>query len=78
MKVRDDRPDYEKHLKDIVPSGFFIWGEEVYRRVEANIEADIRYQGEGIPCIHQRTGDLTIIGSDAWVVPCECELTIVG
>lgn len=78
LTVEDRREDYEKHLHEIYPSNFFIWNEEVYRRIEATIEVDVRYKGEGIPCMHMRTGDLTIIDRQAWVVPCECELTIVG
>lgn len=78
LAITDSRTDPERRLENIPPSGFFVWGEDVYRRIEANIEADIRYKADGIPCVHQRTGDLTIIDRDAWVVPCECELTIVG
>lgn len=78
MVVTDNRPDYEKHLKDIVPSGFFIWDEQVYRRIEDSMDADIRSRSDGVACVHQRSGDLCIIDRDAWVVPCECELTIVG
>ena len=77
LPITDNRPDCEKHLHQIVPSGFFIWGEEVYRRVETTVEADIRYKGESIPCIHQRSGDLKLIDRDAWVVPCRCELIVV-
>ena len=78
LPVTDGRDSYEKRLEKIEHNAFFIWGDELYRRIEANIEADIRYKGEGIPAVHQRTGDLTIIGREAWVVPCQCEMTIVG
>ena len=78
LAITDNRTDPERRLQNILPSGFFIWGDEVYRRIEANIEADIRYKGERIPCVHQRSGDITVIDRDAWVIPCECELTIVG
>ena len=65
LPVEDRRDDYEKRLCDICLSSFFIWDEDVYRRIEANIEVDIRYKGEGIPCMHMRTGDLTIIDREA-------------
>ena len=77
LPITDTRTDCEKRLHDIMPSDFFIWGEEVYRRIEANIEADIRYKGDGIPAVHQRSGDLVVIDRDAWVVPCRCELMVV-
>ena len=77
LPITDNRPDYEIHLYQVQPNGFFIWGDELYRRVETTIEADIRYKGENIPVIHQRSGDLKLIGREAWVVPCKCELTIV-
>ena len=78
LPITDNRPDYEKRLSEIEPSGFFIWGDDVYRRIESSMDADIRYKGEGIPCVHQSSGELSLIGRDAWVVPCSCELYVVG
>lgn len=77
LPITDNRPDCEVMLYKVEPTGFFIWGDELYRRVETTIEADIRYTADGIPCIHQRSGELQLIGREAWVVPCKCELTIV-
>ena len=76
LKITDNRTTNEKQLFQLWPSDFFLWGDELYRRIEANTDADIRYQGEGIPAVHQRSGDLTIIDREAWVVPCSCEMTI--
>ena len=79
LPITDNRPDYEKRLHEIWPSEFFIWGDEVYRRIEANTEVDLRYKAEdAIPAVHQRSGEMTIIDREAWVVPCKCELTVVG
>ena len=77
LPITDLRQDCEKHLHEIEPTGFFIWGEVLYRRVESTVEADIRYKGESIPCIHQQSGELQLIDRDAWVVPCRCEMMIV-
>ena len=76
LPITDLRADCEKHLHEIEPSGFFIWGDEVYRRVESDMYVNIHYKNDGIPAIHQRSGDLTVIDRDAWVVPCRCELMI--
>ena len=77
LPITDLRVDCEVHLYEVEPTGFFIWNEAVYRRIETTVEADIRYKGENIPVIHQKSGHLELIGRDAWVVPCRCELMIV-
>lgn len=78
LPITDTRTDVEKRLKDIMPSDFFIWGEEVYRRIESNVLVDLRYRAEdAIPAVHQRTGDIELIDREAWVVPCRCELMVV-
>ena len=77
LPITDTRPDNEKRLHQIEYSDFFIWGDEVYRRIEENINVRIEYKGEGIPAVHQRSGDLVVIDREAWVVPCWCELTVV-
>ena len=76
LTITDERPDYEKRLRDLWPSDFFIYNDEVYRRIEDNICAQIRSNEEGISCVHQRSGDLVIIDGDAWVMPCRCELHV--
>lgn len=78
LPITDTRPDNEKRLHQIEYSDFFIWGDEVYRRIEANMDVDIRYKAvDVIPAVHQRSGDLVVIDREAWVVPCWCELTVV-
>lgn len=77
LPITDQRTDYEKRLYNIETTDFFIWNEEVYRRIETTKEADIRYIGECIPAVHQRSGELQLIGRAEWVMPCRCELTII-
>lgn len=76
LAITDNRTDYEKRLYDIETTDFFIWNEELYRRIETTQEADIRYIGECIPAVHQRSGQLRLIGRTEWVMPCSCEMTI--
>lgn len=77
MTITDTRTDIEKHLHEIWPSNFFIWNDEVYRRIEDNIEVTLKCKGEGIPAVHQRSGEIDVIDREALVVPCRCELIII-
>ena len=77
MTITDTRTDVEKHLHEIWPSDFFIWNDDVYRRVEDNIEVTLKCKGEGIPAVHQRSGGIDVIDREALVVPCRCELMII-
>ena len=77
MTITDTRTDVEKHLHEIWPSDFFIWNDDVYRRVEDNIEVTLKCKGEGIPAVHQRSGEIDVIDREALVVPCRCELIII-
>lgn len=77
MTITDTRTDIEKHLHEIWPSDFFIWNDDVYRRVEDNIEVTLKCKGEGIPAVHQRSGEIDVIDREALVVPCRCELIII-
>ena len=77
MTITDTRTDAEKHLHEIWPSDFFIWNDDVYRRIEDNQTVSLKFNGEGIPAVHQRSGDIDVIDRDAWVVPCRCELMII-
>lgn len=77
LPITDERTDYEKRLHDIETTDFFIWNEEVYRRIETTKEADIRYITDSIPAVHQRSGELRLIGRAEWVMPCRCELIII-
>ena len=77
MTITDTRTDVEKHLHEIWPSDFFICNDEVYRRIEDNIEVTLKCKGEGIPAVHQRSGEIDVIDREALVVPCRCELMII-
>ena len=78
LPITDTRTAIERRLHQIEPSDFFVWGDEVYRRIETNVDVDLRYKAvDVIPAVHQGSGDLTIIDRDAWVVPCRCELIVV-
>ena len=78
LSITDTRVDNEKHLHQIEYSDFFIWGDEVYRRIEENMDVKIAFKVfDVIPAVHQRTGDLVVIDREAWVVPCRCELIVV-
>ena len=77
LPITDTRVNCEKRLYEVEPSDFFIWGDELFRRIETNAEVDLRYGAvDGIPAVHQRSGVLEVIDRNAWVVPCRCELMI--
>lgn len=77
MSIKDSRTESVRRLCDIAPMGFFIWKDDVYRRVETTIEADLRYRSGTVPAIRQRSGKLVLIDQDAIVMPCRCEMTII-
>ena len=78
LTITDERDDNEIRLHEVEVSGLFIWNEILFRRLDLTSGITISYDGDNIPVVLQRTGAVTLIDRNAWVIPCECEMMIVG